>query len=502
MTNVLLITADQWRADCLGAAGHPVVRTPNIDRLAAEGVRFARHFGQAAPCSPARACLYTGLYQMTNRVVRNGTPLDQRHVTLAQTARALGYDPTLFGYTDMGVDPRTTVPADPWLTTYEGILPGMTSRVHLPEYPGPWLSWLAQHGVAIPARWQEVYLPADGAPVLHGKPPRFGTDQTQAAYLTGEFGRWLGEQRRPWFAHVSFLSPHPPFVVPEPWATMYSPEQGDGLVRSGTWEDEAARHPYLNHVMRVQRKHAQVYGPPGPVTDGSEAEARQIRATYWGMVSEIDHRIGQIRAMIEARGEWEDTIFVLTSDHGEQLGDHHLWGKLGFYDQSYQVPLIIRAPGAVAGRVVEGFSESIDLFPTLIDLLGAPVPDHLDGRSLKAEVLEVSPTSAASSEAHFEYDFRDIEKGVTQSRLGLGLDQCSLAVIRDERFKYVHFTAMPPLLFDLTEDPGETVNLAEDPAYLRVRIDYAERLLSWRAEHLDRRLTGLALGPRGVMNWR
>eukprot|EP01037_Dinobryon_pediforme_P043276 gene43276-54206_t len=121
MTNVILITADQWRADCLGAAGHPVVKTPNIDRLAAEGVRFARHYGQAAPCSPARACLYTGLYQMTNRVVRNGTPLDHRHLTLAQAARALGYDPTLFGYTDIAVDPRTTTPADPWLRTYEGI---------------------------------------------------------------------------------------------------------------------------------------------------------------------------------------------------------------------------------------------------------------------------------------------------------------------------------------------------------------------------------------------
>ena len=477
MTNVILITADQWRADCLGAAGHAIVKTPNIDRLAAEGVRFARHYGQAAPCSPARACLYTGLYQMTNRVVRNGTPLDHRHLTLAQAARALGYDPTLFGYTDIAVDPRTTTPADPWLRTYEGILPGMTSRVHLPEYPGPWLSWLASRGHEIPSRWQEIYLPADGVPALWGKPPRFSAEETQAAYLVDEFGRWLSEQRGDWFAHLSFLSPHPPFVVPEPWATMYSPDDGEDFARAGTFETEAEKHPFLAFATRVQQKHAQVYGPPGPVTDGSEAQARQIRATYWGMVSEVDAQIGRVRAMIEAAGQWEDTLIVLTSDHGEQLGDHHLWGKLGFYDQSFHVPLIIRAPGvdATRGTVVTEFTESIDIFPTILDLLDADVPDHLDGRSLKDHVTGETGDSvaAAGREAHFEFDFRDVEKGVSQQALGLDLDACSLSVIRDAQYKYVHFAGLPPLLFDLANDPKELTNVADDPAYVWIRIHYA-----------------------------
>ncbi|TIU24597.1 MAG: phosphonate monoester hydrolase, partial [Mesorhizobium sp.] len=102
--NVLLITCDQWRGDCLSAAGHKVVRTPNADALAAEGVLFRQHYGGAAPCSPARACLYTGLYQMNNRVCRNGTPLDARHGNIALSARSLGYDPTLFGYTDVSPD--------------------------------------------------------------------------------------------------------------------------------------------------------------------------------------------------------------------------------------------------------------------------------------------------------------------------------------------------------------------------------------------------------------
>ncbi len=116
----------QWRGDCLSVAGHPVVKTPNADALAAEGVLFRRHYGGAAPCSPARACLYTGLYQMNNRVCRNGTPLDARHGNIALHARSLGYDPTLFGYTDVSLDPRLLAPATPRLQSYEGVLPGFT----------------------------------------------------------------------------------------------------------------------------------------------------------------------------------------------------------------------------------------------------------------------------------------------------------------------------------------------------------------------------------------
>ncbi|NEO17624.1 sulfatase-like hydrolase/transferase, partial [Moorena sp. SIO3E8] len=110
--NVLLITADQWRGDCLGAAGHPLVKTPAIDALAADGVLFRRHYCQATPCSPARASLLTGLYQMNHRVCRNGTPLDARHDNIARAMRRLGYAPALFGYTDTSVDPRRCDPND------------------------------------------------------------------------------------------------------------------------------------------------------------------------------------------------------------------------------------------------------------------------------------------------------------------------------------------------------------------------------------------------------
>ena len=147
--NVLLITLDQFRGDCLSAAGHPLVRTPNLDRLAASGVRLARHYSQAAPCAPGRASLYTGMYQMNHRVVANGTPLDARFDNVALMARRAGYHPVLFGYTDQAVDPRVANgPDDPRLTTFEGILPGFDMLLDLRLDQVPWLEWLEELGYA------------------------------------------------------------------------------------------------------------------------------------------------------------------------------------------------------------------------------------------------------------------------------------------------------------------------------------------------------------------
>src|SRR6202795_2514629 len=148
--NVLFITADQWRGECLGAAGHPVVRTPNLDRLAAGGVSFRRHFAQAAPCGPSRAALYTGMYLMNHRSVLNGTPLDARHDNVALVARRLGYDPALFGYTDTSIDPRTCAAGGPRLFQYEGVLPGFDPVCLLPEgAPIAWLEWMRARGVDV-----------------------------------------------------------------------------------------------------------------------------------------------------------------------------------------------------------------------------------------------------------------------------------------------------------------------------------------------------------------
>ena len=212
--NVLLITLDQFRGDCLSSAGHPVVLTPNLDRIAEEGVRLARHYSQAAPCGPGRASLYTGMYQMNHRVVGNGTPLDARFDNVAQVARRAGYEPALFGYTDQSIDPRQSAgPHDPWLSRYDGVLPGFDEALHLNDDQGPWIEWLGSLGYDTSGGPTKLLVTESERPAEH----------SVSTFLTDRALTWIGEQDEPWFAHLSYLRPHPPYSAAGEWASAYDP---------------------------------------------------------------------------------------------------------------------------------------------------------------------------------------------------------------------------------------------------------------------------------------
>ncbi|MBX5197989.1 alkaline phosphatase family protein [Rhizobium sp. NZLR10] len=500
--NILLITADQWRGDCLSAVGHPCVKTPNVDALAREGTLFRRHYAGAAPCSPARATLYTGLYQMNHRVCRNGSPLDARFDNLALAARRAGYDPTLFGYTDTAPDPRGMDASDPHLTSYEGVLPGFTSRQLLPEHERQWLSWLRSRGHAN-AVSRDIHIPVGArAGDISDAAPAYSSDETQTAFLAGEFVRWLGEQDRPWFAHVSFLRPHPPFSVPEPFNRMFKPGEGPAFARAENREAEQDAHPYLAYAMRSSDKGNFIRGATGLLSGWSGEDFAAIRAIYYGMIAEVDAQLGRIWQALKDAGAWDDTLIVFTSDHAEMAGDHWTLGKGGFFDGSYQIPLVIRDPASgAAGRVADEFTSAADIFPTLCQKLGIDAKNGLDGRSLMPFV-DGGSGSGWRDAAFWEFDFRDIAAGEAERHFGLKSNQCNLAVIRDARFKYVHFAGLPPLLFNLSDDPMELDNVAADPAYAAIRLEYAERLLSLRARHLDQTLAYTELTEKGPVTRR
>ncbi len=510
--NVLLITADQWRGDCLGPAGraagaHPV-RTPAIDALAAESVCFLRHYAQSAPCSPARASLYTGLYQMNHRVLRNGTPLDARHDNVAKALARAGYRPTLFGYTDQAIDPRTTTPDDPRLRTYEEILPGFEVGVNLREDNAAWFAWMAARGHELPKDPWALFWPAEGKPALPSTaPPRFSQDETETAFLTEAFLDWLVERPEdaPWFAHVSYLRPHPPFVVPAPFNSLYDPDEGPAFRRAASPGEEAAQHPYLAYWLERTPvgKFCFVEDPARLIADWPDAAFRTVRATYWGMISEVDRQIGRLVAGLKAAGAWDNTVIALTSDHGEMMGDHWTLGKFGYFDQAYHIPLIVRDPRHPEsfGARLTAFTEAVDVMPTLLEAVGVARDGPADGRSLYPYLRDEAVVDGRK-EVHWEFDFREVVSGAAQQALGVDLDDCSLAVIRDDRYKYVHFAGLAPLLFDLAEDPDELNNLAEDRNYLAVRLEMAEKLLTWRSRHLDRRLTGIFLTPEGPVDAR
>jgi len=241
----------------------------------------------------------------------------------------------------------------------------------------------------------------------------------------------------------------------------------------------------------------------GLASEMEEAEVLQMRATYYGLMSELDTQLGRVFQFLKQTGQWDDTLIVLTSDHGEQLGDHHLLGKLGYFDESFHIPMIIRDPDARAdgsrGKVVKQFTETVDTVPTVLGWLGQPVPRACDGHSLLPFLRDGAPPDGWRSEVHYEFDFRNVFYSKPEETLGLTMDECSLAVVQDERYKYVHFAAQAPLLFDLGRDPGQLHDVAADDAYAAVMRDYSGKMLNWRLLHAERTLTGYAASPDGLV---
>lgn len=425
--NILLITADQWRGDSLGIAAHPLVQTPNVDRLAARGACFRNHFAAAAPCSPARASLYTGLYQMHTRVVRNGSPLDARFDNLALAARRASYDPTLFGYTDTAPDPRGRDPNDPDLASYEGILPGFCVRQALCEDDATWLTWLAKEQGA-PRATQDIHAPPpeDGERVSR-RAPAYDAGQTQTAFLTNAFVDWLAEQTAPWFAHISFLRPHPPFVVPEPYASLYDADAGPSFLQA-----EGPEHPLVRALRGNKGLSHFLQGQSGHIADLEERDLRRVRALYWGMITEVDAQIGRLT---DALGP--DTLVILTSDHGEMMGDYGLLGKGGFYPQSYHIPLVIAGPGVAPGTTVTAFTSAVDIFPTLLEIMGVSAGHAPDGNTLVPFLAGQKPSGWRQA-ALWEFDFRDLAAGAAECLADYDPSDARLMALCDQAGAYIH----------------------------------------------------------------
>jgi arylsulfatase A-like enzyme len=490
--NILLITVDQWRADLLGAAGHAIARTPNLDALARQGTRFTRHYCQAYPCGPARAGLVTGLYAHKHRSIDNGVPLDARHPTLFTELRRAGYRPTLFGYTDTTLDPRGKAPRDPDNGDYENVCPGMAVDTLLTERATPWLADLKRKGYAVadPDAGRDGVFSQRG----FGEPMMVEAADTETAFLTDRFLAWLGVAgRQPFCAHLSFIAPHPPFAAASPYAAMIDPADVPLPVRGGSPDVEAAQSPLIGPLLGAMDMRYFAPGLSGPSRGADETTIRKVRAVYAGLAAEVDHHLGRVFRALRDSGRWDDTVVVFTADHGEQLFDHWMLGKAGYFDQSAHIPLIIRDPaaasGAGRGRAVAHVSESVDLLPTILALAGLTPPRNADGRSLLPFCAGETPADWRD-EAHWSYYFGNVRSRRLERALGLPTDWCHLQVVRTERLKYVHFAGLPPVLFDLREDPQELRNRADDPAARSLRLEGLDRMMTWRQRFEERTLTG------------
>lgn len=509
--NILFITADQWRGECLSGLRHPFAKTPNLDGFAGEGVLFRNHYANTAPCAPSRATMHTGMYLHNHRVIQNGTPLDRRHSNWAIESKRAGYRPVLFGYTDTSVDPRGVNPDDPRLRTLEGILPGIEAVAPTLDNPDPWRKHLLGRGYDIAEDADPLSARADGIEYEDGGkyplPSAYPKEDSDTCFFVDLLMDWLennGRSGTPWAAHLSLLRPHPPWVAPEPYNQLYDPADMPPPLRAESIEAEAAQHPWLAWKLSGQESSVidQIRFPQAiglGVAGNNSKQLQRWKAIYYALIREVDDNLGRLFEFLKQKGLYDSTLIIFTSDHGEQLGDHWLRGKGGYFDASYHVPMILRDPrsqaDATRGFVVEDFSEHVDIFPTLLDYLGLERLRQCDGASLRSFVERGVAPARWRKAVHWEQDFRLPDSALAEETLGIERRQCVFNVIRDARYKYVHFSGLPSMLFDVKD---EFTDLSGEPACQSLMLEYAGRLLSWRQAHVEHELTDTYLTPQGV----
>jgi arylsulfatase A-like enzyme len=492
--NVLFVVIDQLRADCVFGALAAHVALPNLRALMADGVTFRRHYSVVNPCGPSRASILTGQYAMNHRATRNGTPLPDDLPNLATEVRKAGWLPLLFGYTDTTRDPRTLPPGDPMLKSYEQVMPGFVEAVEMRlEESWPWRAHLAAKGYEVPP-YPAIFRPA--GPRLDD-PALYRAEDSDTAFLTDCALDAIRVRPEGWFVHLTYIRPHPPFVAPAPYNRMYDPAALPLPVRAGTVAEERARHPFIASSHAKNPAAGTVEGFPDLAP--TDANIQTLRAIYLGLATEVDDHLGRIVGHLKERGLYDRTLIVVTADHGEMLGDHHVWGKSTFYDAAYHTALVIRDPDApLRGAQVDLPTEAVDVTPTILDCLGLDIPHTMDGRSLRPCLSGETPPDWRRY-SFSELDFGDpVTPTLAQEALGLPAEAANLAILRGPTHTLVHFNGgLPPLLFD-HRAAGEMRDVAGDPAAAPVLLEMSRAMLDHRMRHANGRFARTMVTPAGL----
>ena len=488
--NVLFILSDEFRADCLAAVGNPVIQTPNLDALAREGALFRNCFVQTSPCGPSRMSIYTGRYLCSTGCLDNMTPLAEAEDNLAMHLRGYGFSPAIMGYNDYAIDPRTLPDGHPHKTglSYEYFLPGFDVVLDHERGSDAWFADLRAKGYPEGLLDSEAIhqpkLPPEGPgnhlPICY--PAHYRAEDSDTQFLTTKAIEYIrGQGDRDWFLSLNFLKPHGPYLCPEPYHAMYDPADVPPATRRP--EELDSPHPYLarfklNGIGQLANKR----------------ECSELRAIYYGMISELDASLGRLFEALKTMGLWENTLIIFSADHGSHMGDHYLTGKAHFFDSAMHVAYILRDPSPEAdptrGRILEGFIEAVDTAPTICEYVGVPAHERFQGRSVLG-MVRARPNAMSKERIFYEFYYYNSLKDKPKDAAP---EECRLWVVRDNKYKYVQFgeESMPPLLFDLKTDPGEFTDLAGRPDYDATVAAYCQQLIRWRIRNEDTRMEGWA----------
>jgi arylsulfatase A-like enzyme len=499
--NILFIMYDQLRFDYLSCAGHPTLKTPNFDRVAARGVRFTQAHVQSPICGASRMSFYTGRYTSSHGAQWNGYPLRVGEMTMGDHLRKLGMGCYLIGKTHMiadaegmdrlGLSPDTVIGARQSECGFDAIIrddglwgegpDGFYDQKRSPYneylkekgYPSenPWADF-ANAGISddeIASGW--FFMNAD-------KPANIREEDSETPWLTDRTLEFLAQAYEPFCAHISYIKPHWPYIVPAPYHDLFGPADVPPATRSDSERDNP--HPVYGAFMSNNI---------GKSFSRDEVREKVIPA-YMGLIKQCDDQLGRILDHLEETGAIDNTMIVLTSDHGDYLGDHWLGEKDLFHQQSVKIPLIIADPRAEAdatrGTTCDALVEAIDLTATFIQAAGGDVPDHIvEGRSLHPFLFGETPGDWREV-AISEYDY-----SVTKMRDMLGVESrdARLFMVFDGRWKMIHAEGgFRPMLFDLETDPEEFNDLGDDSAYLDQIDRLYDHLHAW-ALRMSQRVT-------------
>jgi arylsulfatase len=445
--NILFLMTDQHRADCLGIDGkNPVIHTPNLDRIGREGAYFSSAYSCTPTCTPARAALLTGMGPWRNGMLGYSKVADEYPVEMPRILGDAGYQ--TLGIGKMHWHPQRNHHG------FDKLILDESGRTLSPDFISDYRAWFNSMapdkeydctGVGWNDYDSKVYqLPEE----LH--PTRWTADVAV---------RFLEERNedKPFFMKVSFARPHSPYDPPKRWMDYYA--------------DADIPKPFLGDWCDKYRKRSDDTKHLWHGDLGWE-QVRSSRQGYYGSISFLDEQIGRILDALEARGELDNTLILMTADHGDMTGDHHIWRKSYAYESSARIPMLLRWPKSVDAPRGQRLSQPVeirDVLPTFLDIAGAEAPLPLDGKSMLDLVR-------GKTEDWREYI--DLEHDICYSK------ENHWTALANRKWKYIfHAFDGTEQLFDLENDPGEEKDLAPLSAH-------ADELKKWRQRmvaHLEER---------------
>jgi choline-sulfatase len=420
-SNLLFILSDEHSRRVLGCYGHPMIKTPHLDRLAARGVRFTNAYCNSPICVPSRASLATGRYVHDIRFWDNGIPYDGSVPSWGHRLKQAGHEAVSIGKLHF-----RSADDDNGFT--EEIMP-----LHVVDGIGDPLGWLRD---PLPVRKAALRLAKDAG--CGNSTYQDYDDKITAAAVDWLTARAAARGGKPWVLFVSLVCPHFPLIARPEWYGLY-PE--DRVPEPALYAaHERPNHPYIAAI-----RDCMVYDQAF-----DETKRRRAIAAYFGMVSFVDHNVGRLLDALATTGLADRTRVLYSSDHGDNLGTRGLWGKSTMYEESAGVPMILAGPDVPQGFVCRAPVSLVDCFPTIIE--GAGLAVHPQDRDLPgASLFEVVRGTAPRRTVMSEYHAAGAATGAFMIRKGA--------------FKYVHYVGMPPQLFDLDADPQERRDLGQDPGY-------------------------------------